>query len=73
MTQTTTSELGTLIVNRDGRTPGPRYGQIYTAPQGQRGYIALVRNRAAGNHAYEHESFATLAQAQDYLCRIGAY
>ena len=68
-----TDRLGELVINRDGHVSGPRYGQVYTAPAGEKGYIAGVRNKAAGDQLYARVWRATVEEAEDYLVEKRAY
>lgn len=69
-----TNNLGSLVLSRDGHTAGPYYGEVYTAPSGQHGYIAGVRNKAAlGIGLYQRAWFSTRTAAEDYIAALGAY
>lgn len=63
----TTTKVGKLISTQDGRVRGPRYGEVYTAPAGGKGYYAGYRSHAnpgLGLMGVEH--FDTLRVAEDY-------
>ena len=62
-----TEKLGTLITTHNGRCHGPRYGEVYTAPKGEQGYIAGYCSHASqGLGLIGREWFATLKEAQIY-------
>lgn len=66
-----TERLGKLISTEDGRTSGPRYGEVYTAPAGEKGYIAGYRTHAnEGLGLIGRKWFATLKAAQNYAVKM---
>ena len=66
-----TENLGKLISTQDGRTGGPCYGECYTAPAGEQGFIAGYRRRdAAGLGLIGREWFAKKQAALDYMVRV---
>ena len=64
-------ELGTLISSENGRCGGPQYGEVYTAPKGQKGYIAGYRRHdCVGAGLMGIERFETLQAAQSYSISV---
>lgn len=64
---TTTIKAGKLITTYDGKCRGPRYGEVYTASAGEKGYVAGYRTHAsAGLGLLGVERFDSLKAAQDY-------
>ncbi len=73
-TQTTSTKVGKLILHRDGHTGRPQFGEIYTAPAGEKGFVAGYRDHAnLGLGLLSIERFATLAAAEQYLVDLGVY
>ena len=65
------SKIGKLISSQEGKCKGPCYGQIYTAPAGEKGYVAGYRSFAvSGQGLMGIENFATLKAAQDYAVTV---
>lgn len=63
--------LGKLVYNQDGRGAGPRYGQVYTAPEGDHGFIAGYRRHDnEGLGLLGRKWFATKKAAQDYAVEV---
>lgn len=63
--------VGKLISSEDGKVRGPRYGLVYTAPAGGKGYVAGYRTRVAPNaKLMGAQTFATLKAAQDYAVQV---
>ncbi len=63
--------LGKLISTQDGRCSGPSYGEVYTAPKGQSGYIAGYRNKSClGLGLMGREWHATMRAAQEAALRM---
>ena len=69
-----TEKLGKLVANMDGNCRGPRYGQVYTAPEGEKGFIAGYRNQASeGVGLMGRKWFATQKQAEDYAVQVSDF
>ena len=59
--------LGTLITTHEGRCRGPKYGEVYTAANGEQGFVAGYRTHAnPGLGLIGRQWFAKQKQAQDY-------
>ena len=66
-----TETLGKLISTQDGHTGGPCYGECYTAPAGEHGYIAGYRRHdAAGLGLIGRKWFASKKDALDYMVQV---
>jgi len=64
-------KLGKLISNQDGRCGGPRYGQVYTAPEGDHGFIEGYRRKDnEGLGLIGRKWFATRKAALDYAAKV---
>lgn len=67
----TTNEIGKLITTHEGKCRGPRYGEVYTAPAGEKGFVAGYRSHAnRGLGLIGREWFATQKEAQDYAVQV---
>ena len=67
----TATKIGKLITTHDGRCHGPHYGEVYTAPAGEKGYYAGYRSHAnAGLGLMGVRYFDRLQDAQDYAVRV---
>ena len=65
-----TATLGTLISSLSGYCAGPEYGEVYTAPQGQSGFIAGYRTSASpGLGLIGRRKFASKTAALNYAQR----
>ncbi len=66
-----TTKLGKLVSSEAGKCAGPKYGEVYTAPAGEHGYIAGYRSTAnVGLGLMSRKWFPTLRQAQDYSVQV---
>ena len=66
-----TEKLGKLITSHSGKCRGPRYGEVYTAPQGEAGFIAGYRSHASeGLGLMGREWFAKQKDSQDYAVQV---
>lgn len=69
-----TTKLGKLISSEEGKCRGPRYGQVYTAPAGEKGFVAGCKNTSCLSLGLLYaERFPTLSDAQDYAVSLTDY
>lgn len=62
--------LGKLIYSLEGRCRGPKFGEVYTAPAGEQGFIAGYRSTAvSGIGLVGRKWFATRKAAQDFAVK----
>jgi hypothetical protein len=65
-----TEKLGKMIMNNEGRTAGPKYGQVFTAPAGEHGFIAGYRRTDnEGLGLIGREWFAKKRDAENYATK----
>lgn len=65
------SGLGTCIKTYSGRTKGPHYGEAYTAPEGEQGYISGYRStHSEGLGLMSRQHHATADEATQRACEL---